>query len=85
MKGVDFSSKVKVLLPLLDEYFGSKVTVAFRPLFSFHIYVKAEYQFQFPNKDEGTLTMEDGIKIIKAARSMTKREEEVNRMGIKND
>ena len=74
--------KVKVLLPLIEEYFGSKVAAAFKRLFS--LYVKTEYKFKFPDKDEATLAIEDAIKIIKAARSMTKTEEEVNRMGIKN-
>lgn len=74
MKGVGFSSKIKVLLPLIEKYFGSRVTAAFKRLFS--SYVKAEYQFQPPDKDEATLAMEDAIKIIKAARSMIKTKEE---------
>jgi len=61
-------------LPLVEEYFGSKVAAAFKRLFS--LYVKTEYQFKLPDKDEATLAVEDAIKIIKAARSMIKTKEE---------
>lgn len=83
MKGVGFSSKVKVLLPLVDEHFGSKVASSFKRLFSF--YVKTEYQFQLPDKDKASLAIEDATGIIKVARNMMKTKEEVNRVEIKND
>lgn len=70
IKGVGFSSKVKVLLPLVEEHFGSEVAAAFKRLFSF--YVKTESQFQLPDKDEATLAIEDANRIIKAARDMMK-------------
>ena len=76
IKGVGFSSKVKVLLPLIEEYFGSKVAAAFKRLFS--LYVKTEYQFQLPDKNETTLAVEDADRIIKLARGMMKTKEEVN-------
>ena len=68
MKGVGFSSKIKVLLPLIEKYFGSRVTAAFKRLFS--SYVKTEYQFQVPEKDEATLATEDANRIIKVVREI---------------
>jgi len=82
MKGVGFSGKVKILLPLVEEHFGSKVASSFKRLFSF--YVKMEYQFQLLDKDEATLAIEDANRVIKAARDMTKMKKEINRVEIKN-
>lgn len=68
MKGVSFSSKVKILLPLVKKHFGSEVVAAFKRLFSF--YVKTEYQFQLPDKDEASLAIKDAGRIIQALRNM---------------
>ena len=70
IKGVGFSSKVKILLPLVEEHFGSKVASSFKRLFS--LYVKTEYQFQLPDKDEATLAIEDAGRIIRLAKGMMK-------------
>ena len=63
MKGVGFSGKVKILLPLIEEYFGFEATNAFKQLFSF--YIKAEYQLQILDKEEATLAIENAKKIIR--------------------
>jgi len=68
MKGVGFSSKVKILLPLTEEHFNSRVANAFKRLFSF--YIKAEYQLQLLDKDNAILAIEDANRIIKAIRGM---------------
>ncbi|MFQ6052151.1 MAG: nucleotidyltransferase domain-containing protein [Candidatus Hydrothermarchaeota archaeon] len=68
MKGVGFASKVKTLLPLVEEHFGSKVASSLKRLFSF--YVETEYQFQLPGKAEATLAIEDANRVIQALRNM---------------
>ncbi len=70
MKGVGFSSKVKILLPLVKEHFGSKVTSSFKRLFS--LYVKTDYQFQFLDKDEAILAIEDARRIMKLVKGTMK-------------
>jgi len=70
IKGVGFSSKVKILLPLIEEHFGREVASSFKRLFAF--YVKAEYQLQLPNKDEATLAIEDARRIVEVARKMAR-------------
>lgn len=50
---------------------SDKVASSFKRLFSF--FVKMEYQFQLPDKDEATLAIEDANRIIKVARGMMKK------------
>jgi len=63
MKGVGFSSKMKILLPLTEEYFGLEVTDAFKQLFSF--YIKEEYELESPDKDDASQAIKNANKIIK--------------------
>ena len=82
MKGIGFSSKIKILLPLIEEHFGCQIASSFKRLFSF--YVKTEYQLQLPDKDEATLAIEDANRITEVARGMMKTKEEAKRVEIKN-
>jgi predicted nucleotidyltransferase len=50
MRGVGYSSKVKVLLPLAEKHLGEEVANAFRKLFS--LYIKSEYKLEFLNQEE---------------------------------
>ena len=59
MKGVGYSSKVKVLLPLAEEHLGKEIANAFRKLFN--LYVKSEYKLEFLSKEE----METALKCAK--------------------
>lgn len=56
MKGEGYSSKVAVLLPLLEKHFGKYFSDPFRELFK--LYVKSEYNFEFPTKDEAKITID---------------------------
>jgi len=56
MKGVGFSSKVKIISPLAEEHFGLEVANAFKQLFSF--YIKEEYELESPDKDDATLNLQ---------------------------
>lgn len=50
MKGKGYSSKVAILLPLAETYWGKEVTDPFKALFA--LYVKATYGMEFPLVDE---------------------------------
>lgn len=50
MKGEGYSSKVAVLLPLAETYWGKEVTDPFKALFA--LYVRATYGMEFPSVDE---------------------------------
>ena len=68
IKGVGFSSKVKIFLPLIEEHFNSEVANAFKRLFS--LYIKAEYQLQLLDKDNAILAVEDANRIINVIRGI---------------
>jgi predicted nucleotidyltransferase len=55
MKGEGYSSKFKVLLPLCEKHFGSRIAEAFRKLFD--IYVKSEYTHEIPTEEESDLAL----------------------------
>jgi len=63
MKGVGFSSKVKILLPLIEKHFGCDIASSFKQLFS--SYIKTEYQLHFPDKHEAILAVKNAKRIIK--------------------
>ena len=50
MKGVGYSSKVGMLLPLAEKYLGKNIANSFRKLFN--LYVKSEYELKFLTKKE---------------------------------
>lgn len=50
MRGVGYSSKIGVLLPLAKEYLGDEVFLAFKKLLG--LYVKSEYNIEELSKDE---------------------------------
>lgn len=63
MKGQGYSSKVAVLLPLAQTYFGKEVSETFKALFG--LYVKYQYGFEFPSADEGREAIASARKILK--------------------
>ena len=62
MKGIGYSSKVAVLLPLAEKYLGRDIAETFKKLFD--LYVKSEYGIEFPTEDESKLTVEYAKKVI---------------------
>lgn len=63
MKGEGYSSKVAVLLPLAEKYFGKEIAEPFRKLFE--LYIKTEYGVEF-------LTEEEAKKAVEYARGIQK-------------
>jgi predicted nucleotidyltransferase len=63
MKGVGYSSKIAVLLPLVKEHLGKDVALKFKKLFD--LYVKAEYGVEF-------LTQEEAKQAVICAREILK-------------
>ena len=56
MRGVGYSSKLSVLLPLTETFFGPKIARAFRNLVS--LYIKSEYQMEFLTPKESARSVE---------------------------
>jgi len=52
MKGVGYSSKVSVLLPLVKEHYGNLIADAFKRLFE--LYIKSEYTMDFLTQEEAS-------------------------------
>ncbi len=63
MKGVGYSSKVKVLLPLAEEHLGKEIANTFRKLFN--LYVKSEYKLEFLSKEEMETVLKCAKRIMK--------------------
>jgi len=63
MKGLGYSSKVAVLLPLAKEHLGSDVADRFKRLFD--IYIKSEYGMEFLTEDEARLAVECAKEILR--------------------
>lgn len=61
MKGEGYSSKVRVLLPLAQRYFGREITQAFRKLSD--LYVQSEYAFE-------SISQEVGLEAIDCAKQI---------------
>jgi predicted nucleotidyltransferase len=55
MKGEGYSSKVAVLSPLTERYFGKEIVGAFRKLFE--LYIKSEYGIEFLSDEEAKLAV----------------------------
>ena len=63
MKGEGYSSKMAVLLPLTEKYFGKEISEAFQRLFA--IYMKTEYQLQDLSEEEAGLVLGYAKEILK--------------------
>jgi predicted nucleotidyltransferase len=63
MKGEGYSSKIRVLLPLCEKYFGRNIADSFRKLFN--LYVKSEYTLEVPTESESNLALLLAKEIIK--------------------
>jgi len=62
MKGVGYSSKVAVLLPLAEEYLGKETADAFRRVFE--LYVKSEYKMESLEHEEKKLALEYAKRVM---------------------
>ena len=62
MKGEGYSSKMAILLPLAERYFGKEIAEPFRKLFE--LYIKSEYGLGFLTEEEAKLTVEYARKIF---------------------
>lgn len=62
MKGIGYSSKVTVLLPLTKEHLGKEIVEAFKKLFD--LYTKSEYGIEFLTEEEARLAIEYAKKIL---------------------
>lgn len=62
MKGEGYSSKMAILLPLAERYFGKEIAEPFRKLFE--LYIKSEYGLGFLNEEEAKLAVEYARKIL---------------------
>jgi len=63
MKGVGYSSKMAVLLPLAKEHLGKDVALKFKKLFD--LYVKSEYGVEFLTQEEAKQAVEYAREILK--------------------
>ncbi|GAB4543839.1 MAG: hypothetical protein Fur0020_13320 [Thermodesulfovibrionia bacterium] len=63
MKGIGYSSKVSVLLPLANEHLGSELTEKFKRLFE--LYIKSEYGIKFLTVKESKLAVKYAKEILK--------------------
>ena len=62
MKGKGYSSKIKILLPLTERYFGKAIAQAVKKLFE--LYIKSEYSMEFLTEEEIKLAIEYAKKIF---------------------
>ncbi len=63
MKGIGYSSKASVLMPLAKEHLGNEVYEKFRKLFE--LYIKSEYGVEFLTEDEARLAVEYAKEILR--------------------
>src|SRR3972149_3909207 len=63
MRGIGYSSKVAVLLPLAKENLGEDITDKFKRLFE--LYIKSEYGIEFLSQEEARLAIEYAKEILK--------------------
>lgn len=63
MKGEGYSSKVAVLLPLAERYFGKEISEPFRKLFE--LYIKTEYCIEFLTEEEAGSAVEYAKAVLK--------------------
>jgi predicted nucleotidyltransferase len=62
MKGLGYSSKVSVLLPLTKKHFGDKLAEKFKKLFE--LYIKSEYELELLSEDEARCAVEYAKEIL---------------------
>lgn len=62
MKGKGYSSKISVLLPLIERYLGKEITSVIMNLFE--LYKKSEYGMEFLTDEEAKLAIKYGKKIM---------------------
>jgi len=67
IKGLGYSSKVAVLLPLAEKYLGREIAETFRSLFN--LYVKSEYGLEFLTEEESKLAVEYVKKVMEVYES----------------
>ncbi len=67
MKGVGYSSKMIILLPLTEKYFGKEMAEAFKKLF--HLYIKSEYGLEFLTDEEARLVVKCAREILEVYES----------------
>ena len=70
MHGEGYSSKIKVLLPLAERYFGGEIAEAFKRLFE--LYIKSEYGVEFLTDEEAKVAVEYAKKIFRVYHLDTK-------------
>jgi predicted nucleotidyltransferase len=63
MKGEGYSSKVHILQPLVEKYFGKEIGTAFRNLLE--LYVKSEYGVHFLSEEEPRAAIDYAKKLLK--------------------
>lgn len=63
MQGEGYSSKISVLLPLCEKYFGSQIANAFKKLFQ--LYIKSEYGLEILSETKSDLALNLAKEIIK--------------------
>lgn len=68
MKGQGYSSKIAVLLPLTERYFGKEISEAFKKLFG--LYIKTEYGLEFPTNEDAQLVLDYSKKVLKVYESV---------------
>jgi len=68
MKGEGYSSKMAILLPLAERYFGKEIAEAFKKLFG--LYIKTEYGLEFPTDEEAKMAVEYSKEILKVYESV---------------
>lgn len=68
MKGLGYSSKVSVLMPLSEKHLGKQIAESFRKLFN--LYIKSEYGMEFLTEEEAKLAVEYAKKIMEVYKSL---------------
>ncbi len=63
MKGLGYSSKVSVLLPLVREHIGEDIAERFKKLFS--LYIKSEYSPEFLSPEESAQCVSEAKEILR--------------------
>jgi predicted nucleotidyltransferase len=63
MRGEGYSSKMAILQPLAEKYWGKEIAEAFRKLF--HLYIKSEYGIEFLTEEEARLAVDCAGEILK--------------------
>lgn len=68
MKGLGYSSKVAVLMPLSEKYLYREIAETFRSLFN--LYIKSEYGLEFLTEEESKRAVEYAKKVMEVYESL---------------